>query len=556
MRAGARVALAVALAVCAVGGGVSALLLTKVWQGYFEYRSPHLAQAVAPSVAGEPVAKLTVLIVVDGLRVQDHARLHSVRAMESYGSGGVVSVPPPTLTAAGWRTIFTGASPSVAGLSSQSAAEASSLPETILETARRQGRPAVFVGDRALADMLGAADVCVSVHAGVSAREMATARYVDDLLGSVKKHNPALAVMHTGVLERVAREHGTQSADYAEALAQLDAQIGRVVEQLQAPDTAFVVVSSGGQLQHGQRGGPESEIASAPCTLAGPGIRLSAVEGGLDQVASSVAVLSGIPAPRHAISPPLDVFAPDKARQGIVRAEKARRVFAKAYAKTVGRITVSEETTAAAGVTDPLSGAGIASVERERLSSDRKGRFGYALAGLGLLAIPLAVGLLSWRLLVAGLAGLLVQFAAFNVVYFGLHGYLWSLSSIGGSWDRIWITTRVLEGALSAVIGMFAALLILRSIAARGGDSQERQRELRWLVGPVTSLLGLTAVLMQIAVFAWWWNVGPSWLLPDPGWWFKTAVDALQGCGIALGAFVWLAVARIGDDGGVRDRRM
>ena len=71
--------------------------------------------------------------------------------------------------------------------------------------------------------------------------------------------------------------------------------------------------------------------------------------------------------------------------------------------------------------------------------------YGAAMAGAALLAIA-AIGLASWRALVAAGAGAATYYAVYNVLFFVVHGNQWSLSSFNSE-DLIgsWMNQRMIE---------------------------------------------------------------------------------------------------------------
>jgi hypothetical protein len=162
-----------------------------------------------------------------------------------------------------------------------------------------------------------------------------------------------------------------------------------------------------------------------------------------------------------------------------------------------------------------------------------------AILALASVAALVAIGLASWRALVAASVGAIAYYAAYNSLFFLVHGYEWSLSAFNSE-DLIdrWMNGRMLEAALSmlagaAIAGIIYPFLRRRAFGARGPHLAG------WLtLGPATALVILATLGLQVAWFVWWWGVVPDWRLPDLLWAFKYDLDLVQATAVGAAALV------------------
>jgi hypothetical protein len=122
----------------------------------------------------------------------------------------------------------------------------------------------------------------------------------------------------------------------------------------------------------------------------------------------------------------------------------------------------------------------------------------------------------NWR---APLLGAIVYFALWNIIYFVVHGYTYSISMFNVE-DAVvsFITGRVIE----AVIALTVAVIVVAVIRRRAAPGEVAR-------DAVHTMLLVAAVLgVQVLAFYVWWDFLPSWYLPDLYWGFKFYLDLFQ----------------------------
>ena len=119
---------------------------------------------------------------------------------------------------------------------------------------------------------------------------------------SPRRPIPQLLVVHLPDLDEAGHSFGGASAQYRDVAGKVDADIARLVSGLQADTTTFVIVADHGHIASGGHGGWEPEVVTVPGVFSGAAVRLGSATGTLDQVAPTVAVLSGIRVPAYAES--------------------------------------------------------------------------------------------------------------------------------------------------------------------------------------------------------------------------------------------------------------
>lgn len=496
--------LAVVVLACVAVGAASYQLAGRSWNAVVDYESPYLADSPAPADAAAPIARRTVLVIVDGLTLEGSRLMSALNTLRSYGTDLELVVPQPSLSYPSWTTILTGAPPEVSGVVTNWHTGPSQA-ETVFDTARLAGVRTAFAGPDDFDVLYGVGDAATATYMRPWDSEYRSGDYVDAALRLAEEAELALLVVHLPDIDEAGHAHGAGSQQYGDMVARVGFDLGRLVDGLQDGATVFVIVSDHGHTETGGHGGWEPEVTRVPSVFAGPGVRLDTGEGVLEEVAPTVAALAGIGVPRFAMAEP----------SGLVLGDSGEDAIAVSGARTVVRL---EPTVV------------------ERSAADRARRLPVAGALVGLSVLPLLlVGLMSRTALAAALTGTAAYYVVYNGLFFLVHGYHWSLSALNSE-ERIqqWMSLRMGETALAGLIAVAVASAVYPLL-------RERPRGPRgpylagWLtLGPTTVLLVLSTLGLQVAWFLWWWGVEPVWRLPDLMWGFKFNLDLVQAT--ALGA--------------------
>jgi hypothetical protein len=518
------------------------------WAQVVDYKSPYVSATVPPALRSAeptPAAALSsriVLVIVDGMR-DDVSRsdMPTLNTLRTYGTDVSLVAPQPSLSNPNWTTILTGASPVISGVTTNWYTGRVLAP-TIMDVARSQGRRVAVVGPTDFAELYG-----VKAGPTTSLQPWPKGGYlsgtlVDDALRIAKASNPELIVLHLPDLDEAGHSFGGDSAQYKQVAGKVDADISRLVAGLQADKTTFVIVADHGHIATGGHGGWEPEVITVPGVFSGASVVLGDTKGRLEQVAPTIAVLAGLRVP---------AFAESTAMRSVV-STSAERFFAAEQAHHVAFAAHYTSVVAGADIPAPVFARGAAEhggvdgyaafARSTRLEKERQGRLPVSLAIIAaVLVVGIAVGLSSWRALAASVFGAVAYFALYNMLFFVVHRYLWSLSAFNTETQvKSFMNGRMIEAAISALVGVAVAAFVYPHLRRIAWGPQDSGYLGGWLaLAPATLLVILGALAIQVAWFLWMWGASISWILPDFKWAFKYDLDLVQMT--AVGAAVVVA---------------
>lgn len=531
-------ALVLAVAVALGAAGTAAWLAAYSWSQVASYRSPYVGAGLPAARPGPAQTKRVVLVIVDGLRSDVSRKMTALERLRQYGSDLVLVTDQPSLSYPDWTTILSGAPQRISGVTTNGFDRRVPV-ETLLDTAIASGRRTVAVGPKELETLFGArrAD-------GAYFRDHEPGRYLstDLVLHAIDltaAHGPSFVLVHLPDIDEAGHAYGAGSQEYLKTALRVDTDLSVLVNALQDANTTFVVVSDHGQIAPGGHGGWEPEVVDVPAVIAGAGVALGRGTGRLDDLAPTVAAAGGLPTPRDAIGRILpgvlstaspEVVMPEH-RQ---RAEMFARVLSVVEKRRIGAAKLEADT-------DAQLQAALDAADAARLASDRRARLPLALGlGAAALLVLAAVAALSWRALVAAIAGAAAYYAVYEGLFFGAHRLRWSLSVINAE-DRMpaFFGARLGEAALAGLAAALVAALVYPLL--RKEPKGPRGRYLAgWLaLGPTTVLVVQATLALQVAYYLWLWGAKVTWILPDLRLGFKYDLDLLQA--VALGAAAVLA---------------
>ncbi|MEI7814266.1 MAG: alkaline phosphatase family protein [Coriobacteriia bacterium] len=518
------------------------------WAQVADYKSPYVSSSVPAALrsqtppASAALSRRVVLIIVDGMRDDiSRSAMPTLNTLRTYGTDVSLAAPQPSLSHPNWTTILTGASQTISGVTTNGNVSRVAAP-TIMDVARAAGRRVAVVGPSEFGVLYG-----VTASPAVSLRPWPKGGYlsgtlVDDALRISRATDPQLLVVHLPDLDEAGHAYGGTSAQYREVAGKIDAEIARLVAGLQADSTTFVIVADHGHTASGGHGGWESEVVSVPGIFSGGSIALGKATGSLDQVAPTIAVLAGLRMPAYAESTALRSVISTSAER-VFASEQAHHVaFAAHYSSVVLGGDVGPEMLARGAAEHGGPDGYAAYVRGARLALERQARLPISLIIVGAVVLVIAlIGVVSWRALVAALAGTAAYYAIYEGLFFGLHRYRWSLS-VFNTEEQVgsFMNGRLLEAAISALVAVAVAAVVYPYLRRVGWGSRYRRYLPGWLaLAPATLLVVLGTLAVQAAWFLWWWGATITWVLPDFKWAVKYDFDLVQMT--AVGAAVVLA---------------
>ncbi len=548
-------ALGIACSVAVAYGAMQ--LATYSWNQVVEYRSPFVgldterftgARPALSSPVPGATQRRTVVVLIDGLTDAASRQMKTLQALRASGADVRLTAPQPSLSYPCWTTAFSGAPPQISGVTTNWY-EGRVKVETLFDVAAGSGRRLAVSGPDDLDSLFGVSEL-TSATALVpwGEGEYRSGRIVDAALELARTKDPDFLVVLLPDVDDAGHAEGGASQRYAETAARVDADLGRLVAALDDGQTVFAVFPDHGHTPEGGHGGWEEPVVRTFAVFAGPGVRHVTADARLEDVAPTIAVLSGLQAPRLARGMAIEAILAD----GNGRARDADFVRASGFALAYAREVAGPP--ALAGLESFKSRSDLerlmARADALRMASDRRARVPQALAlavaALGVLAV---IGLASWRALVAALSGTVAYNAVFYGLYFGFHRYRWSLSTFNEeSQVQAFFNARMAEAVLAGLVACVVAGLVYLALRAEPkGVCQGHAAG--WLALGVATVLTIQAVIgVQVAWFLWQWGASCVWRLPDLFWGFKYDVDLLQttalGAAAVLGPAVTYAIGR------------
>ncbi len=532
-------AFVVVVVVCVAAAYGAYTLANYSWNGVVDYASPYAALKVPQAASGTQLATTTVLVIIDGLGDATSRQLDGLQRLRQYGTDLTLLAPQPSLSFPDWTTLLSGDPPYVSGVTTNWFT--GKVPvETLLDSARTAGVSTVVVGPEEMAELYGADKATASFLRSYPTTFYASTGLVDQAVALIQHVKPRLAVLHLPDVDNAGHRSGGSSSDYLNTAKKVDADIERLVQALQG-SVVFVITADHGHIDSGGHGGGESVVVEVPGVLFGEGVALGRADAAQEDVAPTVAVLAGIPVPRFSKGEVLESVLASAGAEQLRPAWSERLRFADDYVAYVlgptgqtSDVRFAEDAHGAA-VTQFMNDA-----DATRLAFDRQSRLWSGLAAVAVcLAVLAAIGLVSWRALVAALAGTLTYYAVYNLLYFVVHGYGWSLSAFNEeTMVRAFFNGRMVEAAVATLIAAAVGAFVYPWFRAHAQGPSGSYLS-RWLtLGPVTALTILATLGIQVAVFVWGWGVTPTWNLPNLFWGFKYDLDLIQATAVGAVAIV------------------
>jgi Type I phosphodiesterase / nucleotide pyrophosphatase len=504
-----RVAIALGLAALAVFATVrlfdSAMASsTELWVDV----EPVRARDATPAARAYPrLARRVILLVIDGLRL-DRSYLPFLDRLRAHGIGATAIAPYPTWSRPGYISILSGVPPNASGVRTNRVPQSLRF-DSIMHRARHAGLVVASAGDIGMipplylepaGTPLGGFDYPMrgdrmSPPAGFTwpfddARRDANLGELVASTASVLATNADFILVLAGDVDRAGHPYGGASAQYRDAAATVDRELGRVLATVDLATTAIIVVADHGHSDAGGHGGVEPEVETVPLILAGAGIvagRQPYAAHTID-VAPTIAALLGIAVPVHG--------------QGRVLVELLKLDAAAAYERAFADAIRPIEPTADRAF-DPVrlglvvAGLGLA------------GALALGLRRRGLVVVPraFAIGAIAWVTVIAGLA--LVTRGRF------------SPSAVPPL------------ARLETIMGIAAPVALLAQLTAAVVVLRRREPATRLAAANGLAVAGLVLALLPIGLVRIAFSP-PHLTVPDPFWLVGIpAAELAGGCGAA-----------------------
>lgn len=518
------------------------------WAQVVDYKSPYVSATPTQTLVsveptpGPPLVRRVVLVIVDGLR-EDVSRssMPTLNTLRGYGSDISLTVPQPSLSFPNWTTILTGASPSISGVTTNWH-EGRELAPTLVDTVKATGDKVVVVGPTEFTGLFG-----IQPGPGVSLRtwhqgDYLSSELVDDALRLSKEASASLILVHLPDVDEAGHDYGGGSAAYRNVASKVGVDIARLVAGLQGDGTTFIITADHGQTDTGGHGGWEPEVLHVPGVFAGTGVKLDKGTGTLDQIAPTVSVLLGLEPPAYAESQALRSVIATSDESVFGTDVSHHLTFDAYYIGVVRGVAPTRQQLLSGGGAD----ANAASATADRLAAERNDRLPLLLMiCTGALLVIGVVGVASWRALVSATVGMVAYYGVYELLFFVVHGYRWSLSAFNTeAYVKTFMDWRLGEAALAALVGVAVATLVYPYLRSRPKGAGEPAYLPGYLsLAPATLLVVLATLAVQVGWFLWQWGASVVWILPNLMWGFKYDLDLIQMTAVGAAALVAPLVA-------------
>ncbi len=518
-------------------------LATTSFTSFVDYHTPY-ADQLAPGNDGEPLTSHVVIIVADGLRLDESQKMSNVNALRARGADRVMRVGLPSLSLPGWTAISTGAWQEQHGQTTNFDAKPSPL-DSIFLAARRTGLTTALTGspgwDVLFKDQLDS--ILIEPDPQDAHHHPDEVRRQDDAIEAnalklITEKNPNLLLIHFSAIDDAYHGYGVFSPQGQRARDDVDARLGRLLQAIDLDKTAVLFTSDHGHIDRGGHAGPEDVVLNVAFVAAGRAIKTGRYDLAMQaDIAPTTAVLLGTNIPTDNQGDVLDdmLAMPQRQRaqrrvdwvkQFVARADSLAQVIA-VGSVAHPKLAQAESALASGDDVDAISAAQAeVQATRDALVAFREGRLQTERITrtplFVMFLLPLALYMwfmrkMNWEF-GRPLFGGLIFFIVYYALFFG-RSYYFSLSLFNEDTNiQPWFAARVVDTLIALLVS--SALL---GIVTR--DDTKYQTTLH----VINMAFVVFAVLwFQVCVFYWLYDFTWSWSLPDQVLGFKYYLDTLQ----------------------------
>ena len=225
-----------------------------------------------------------VVLLIDGLRRDEAARLSSWRRLAPEAVIGELALDAPTLSRPFHHSLFTGVPADVSGVRSNRFTDPA-RHDSVMVRVRAAGGAVTFHAE--------GLDWMRRMHGPAGGGDEAIPEALEI------EGTPGLLVLHLTAVDRTAHEEGLESEAHRAALRVADETLARLAA---LEGVALVALSDHGHVDGGGHGGLEPEVARAPLLVRAPGLAPRALEAPVPTAALAPALSAwlGVPRPRSA----------------------------------------------------------------------------------------------------------------------------------------------------------------------------------------------------------------------------------------------------------------
>jgi hypothetical protein len=518
---------------CLLVAGGAYFWATGMMDSLYAYRSPlHASSPALGEPVGEPVAERVVFVLIDALREDTSSRpevMPYLNELRQRGAWATMHSRPPSYSAPGYSTLFTGAWPDISDGPALNL-EYEEIPiwtqDNLVSAVHRAGVKTAVSGYYWFEKLIPQAAVGASFYTP-GEDQVADRQVVDAALPWLQSGEYPFVFIHLDQVDYAGHhEGGPQDLRWDAAARRADGLLREIATTLDLTRDTLFVCSDHGQIDQGGHGGQEKIVLVEPFVLAGAQVKPGHYgDVNMVDVAPTLAALLGASIPAssqgHVLTEMLELNEEQQAAiERQLGAQQAQLVGL--YQEAIGQQVAVE------------SGHDTVSAHQLAMDEARSARLGRerlprALLALGVALIPAVVMFLKReRDLAWLLGGAILYVILFNSRYAILDGRTYSLSSVLSA-DEL-----LLYCAVTAV-GAFAVSWLVSSLGLKAfRHTPGRASEL---------MLALTIVTVYLLSLPVLWSFGlngvlVTWTLPEMGSSFFAFISLIQILLVAIGGLV------------------
>jgi len=552
-------------------------LTGKAWNAVVKYQSPYLFDLEPQPASSRPATEGVLLIIVDGLRLDNSKKLDTWNAIRT-GTGGLPAgadlsavVGQPSLSNPAAAVIPSGTSQEIHGVTTNWY-EGLLKVDHLFASAARSGKSTAVVAGKGWVELYG--DSIDRVYAFDDSADDYDQKVFEQALAILQeKQLPDLMVVHFGGVDHASHEHGGASAEALETARTIDGYIRQLLDAYDLTRRTAILTADHGHIDTGGHGGWEPEVLNVPLLLVGrgvvPGTRGPALQV---DIAPTIAALLGMSPPSHSIGTILDdvvSLPPEDLAKAFISLGRARQAFTEAYLGYVTadlpdsqalaelrtnandgsslldqawvNLIAGDPTLAAQTAKGALYLLDEARAKAKDLRTEKEctGRLPLVLALVVVPLIPLFY-LGRNRHFVLSLAAAAVYFIGHALLFFVIRGFRFSLSIFNEeSMIMNFFTARMVDAALVLVV---AALLLGLALGWRKKYDAAEVAE----AGASYAYLVAFGLGLQLTLFYYLFGVSFDWFIPNLVWGFKFYADCLQVVPVGFASLLVVPVVLAG----------
>lgn len=268
-------------------------------------------------------SRRVVLVIMDGLRLQDSFGLPTLDRLRRAGVDAIATSHYPSISRPNHATLVTSVPPLISGVRNNTYRGPVHL-DSLMDRVQAAGMTATYVADDSpsLGYMFGD-DFEALYYGGWPGALTRSTRL------ALEQGRSSLLVLIPGAIDLAGHDSGGDSPEYRQAAQGVDAQLSEALDLIDLQQDTVIITADHGHTDRGGHGGEEAEVMQVPLIIAGAGVRADGLLGTAElvDVAPTIAALLGVPPPGHGVGRTLtEVLSLSDAETAAIRSADSKRI--------------------------------------------------------------------------------------------------------------------------------------------------------------------------------------------------------------------------------------